>query len=188
MKPPAPVAKAGHSASQLVHNPKALAGVAGVVVVVALFSRRAAGGSSPSTSSGQITPGQGGYYDSTANDVYNSLMGQIQSLGMAQGASTSGVSTPTPAPNRPPVTKPTPAPPRRTFRPPPKSPPRRPAPKPAPQTSYTVRRGDSLSAIAGRLGVKDWRSIYSANVRVIGPDPNKIKPGQKLNLAGLIGR
>jgi LysM repeat protein len=56
-----------------------------------------------------------------------------------------------------------------------------PAPAPEPRT-YTVVRGDTLSGIAGRLGIGDWRRLYEANRGVIGPDPNRIYPGQVLVL------
>ncbi|MGW4032233.1 transglycosylase family protein [Streptomyces sp. NPDC004838] len=46
---------------------------------------------------------------------------------------------------------------------------------------YTVRRGDTLSAIAAAHG-KDWRKVYAANTAVIGGDPNLIVPGQRLAL------
>ena len=42
--------------------------------------------------------------------------------------------------------------------------------------SYTVKSGDSLSKVFG----KDWRKVYEANRKVIGANPNLIKPGQKL--------
>ena len=52
---------------------------------------------------------------------------------------------------------------------------------PAPERrTYTVVRGDTLSGIATRLGFGDWRRLYEANVAVIGPDPNRIYPGQVL--------
>ncbi len=56
-----------------------------------------------------------------------------------------------------------------------------PAPEPQPRT-YTVVRGDTLSGIATRLGIGDWRRLYEVNVGVIGPDPNRIYPGQVLVL------
>lgn len=46
---------------------------------------------------------------------------------------------------------------------------------------YTVREGDTLSAIAARQGT-DWQRIYAANKKVIGDDPNLILPGQRLAL------
>ncbi|HET9476473.1 MAG TPA: LysM domain-containing protein, partial [Dehalococcoidia bacterium] len=54
-------------------------------------------------------------------------------------------------------------------------------PAPGPRT-YTVARGDTLSGIATRLGIADWRRLYEANRATIGPDPNRIYPGQVLVL------
>ncbi|WP_422615000.1 LysM peptidoglycan-binding domain-containing protein [Cohnella caldifontis] len=59
----------------------------------------------------------------------------------------------------------------------------RPDPKPVPKV-YTVKTGDTLWAIAKLLlgdGGK-WRTLYEKNKSVIGPDPNRIRPGQKLVL------
>ena len=56
-----------------------------------------------------------------------------------------------------------------------------PIPLPAPQPrTYTVQPGDTLSGIAGRLGLGDWRRLYEANAGVIGGNPNLIYPGQVL--------
>jgi nucleoid-associated protein YgaU len=49
-------------------------------------------------------------------------------------------------------------------------------------TTYTVKPGDNLTKIALRYG-KKWPEIYAKNKAVIGPDPNRIYPGQKLVLA-----
>lgn len=61
--------------------------------------------------------------------------------------------------------------------------PQRPNPAPAP-TSYTVSSGDSLSAIAAKMKAKGvditWQQLYEKNKSVIGKDPNKIFPNQKL--------
>ncbi|MEU5536689.1 transglycosylase family protein [Streptomyces sp. NPDC020362] len=46
---------------------------------------------------------------------------------------------------------------------------------------YTVREGDTLSAIAARHGTT-WQRVYAANKKVIGDDPNLIVPGQRLVL------
>ncbi|MEV8035959.1 transglycosylase family protein [Streptomyces sp. NPDC086182] len=46
---------------------------------------------------------------------------------------------------------------------------------------YTVREGDTLSAIAARHGTT-WRKIYAANTSVIGGDPDLIVPGQRLDI------
>ncbi|GAA2655050.1 resuscitation-promoting factor protein RpfC [Streptomyces vastus] len=49
--------------------------------------------------------------------------------------------------------------------------------------SYTVRSGDSLSAIADSLGLQGgWPELYSANKRTVGADPDLILPGQRLEL------
>jgi hypothetical protein len=47
--------------------------------------------------------------------------------------------------------------------------------------TYTVKSGDSLSAIGQRHGVA-WREIHEANRDVIGDNPDLIKPGQKLRI------
>lgn len=46
---------------------------------------------------------------------------------------------------------------------------------------YTVRSGDTLSAIAASHGTT-WRAIYAANKAVIGGDPDLILTGQRLDL------
>ncbi len=48
--------------------------------------------------------------------------------------------------------------------------------------TYTVRSGDTLSAIAAGLGIGDWRLLYEANKNLIGPDPDLIQPGQVLSI------
>ena len=61
-----------------------------------------------------------------------------------------------------------------------------PAAAPPPPASggrtYTVQPGDSLSAIAARFGLPDWRPLYEANAAVIGDNPDLIYPGQVLVL------
>ncbi|MBC7459940.1 MAG: LysM peptidoglycan-binding domain-containing protein [Thermoleophilia bacterium] len=47
--------------------------------------------------------------------------------------------------------------------------------------TVTVKSGDTLSAIGGRVGV-DWRTLYAANKGVIGGNPNMIRPGQVLSI------
>jgi resuscitation-promoting factor RpfA len=48
---------------------------------------------------------------------------------------------------------------------------------------YVVRRGDTLSAIAHRKGVRGgWHALYTANKRGIGGNPNVIHVGQRLRL------
>jgi LysM repeat protein len=46
---------------------------------------------------------------------------------------------------------------------------------------HTVKRGDTLSAIAKRHNV-DWRKLYEANKETIGSNPNLITPGMDLHL------
>jgi nucleoid-associated protein YgaU len=60
------------------------------------------------------------------------------------------------------------------------------APAAAAGETYTVQKGDSLSKIAKKhLGdANAWKKIYDANKAVIGDDPDKIFPGQKLTLPG----
>ncbi|PKV84922.1 transglycosylase family protein [Streptomyces sp. TLI_146] len=46
---------------------------------------------------------------------------------------------------------------------------------------YTVREGDTLSAIAQAHGTT-WEALYAANKAVIGGDPDLIMPGERLAL------
>jgi len=57
-------------------------------------------------------------------------------------------------------------------------------PAPEPPKTYTVKKGDTLWAIAKRfLGSGSrWKEIYNANKSVIGKDPNLINPGQVLRI------
>jgi len=49
--------------------------------------------------------------------------------------------------------------------------------------TYVVKRGDTLSVIAGQHAVKGgWRALYRLNKAVIGGNPNLILPGQRLAL------
>lgn len=58
----------------------------------------------------------------------------------------------------------------------------KPAPQPAPAAQYyTVAKGDSLSKIAARYGTT-WQKLYEMNRQVVGSDPSKIFPGQKLRV------
>jgi len=51
-------------------------------------------------------------------------------------------------------------------------------------TEVTVRHGDTLSGIAGKScgDAADWTGIYSLNEKIIGANPDLIKPGQHLSL------
>ncbi|MGV9358234.1 transglycosylase family protein [Streptomyces misionensis] len=49
--------------------------------------------------------------------------------------------------------------------------------------TYTVREGDSLSAIADSLDVHGgWHALYTVNKKVVGADPNHITAGQTLKV------
>ncbi|MFH7600169.1 transglycosylase family protein [Streptomyces racemochromogenes] len=53
----------------------------------------------------------------------------------------------------------------------------------AAEPTYTVKPGDSLTAIADANGLKGgWSALYKANEQVIGTDADLIKPGQNLDL------
>ena len=44
--------------------------------------------------------------------------------------------------------------------------------------TWTVRPGDTLSAIAAALGISGgWQALYAANRSAVGPNPNAIRPG-----------
>ncbi|MGH6654754.1 MAG: transglycosylase family protein [Actinocrinis sp.] len=47
--------------------------------------------------------------------------------------------------------------------------------------SYTVVSGDTLSKIAAKEGVSNWRTLYGENVSTVGGNPNLIFPGQVLH-------
>lgn len=57
-----------------------------------------------------------------------------------------------------------------------------------PQIRHTVVKGDTLSSLARQYrtqaedGTLTWKQIHDANRRVIGSDPNVIKPGQVLTI------
>jgi LysM repeat protein len=47
-------------------------------------------------------------------------------------------------------------------------------------TTYTVKKGDSLSSIGNKFGV-NWQSIWAMNKTRV-KNPNVIRPGQKLKI------
>lgn len=57
------------------------------------------------------------------------------------------------------------------------------APIPEART-YTVKGGDNLWKISQKYygDGRQWETIYNANVKVIGPDPDLIQPGQVLTI------
>ena len=50
--------------------------------------------------------------------------------------------------------------------------------------TYTVKSKDTLWAIAQRFydDGREWERIYEANIKIIGPDPDLIQPGQVLTI------
>ena len=54
--------------------------------------------------------------------------------------------------------------------------------------TYIVQRGDTLSGIAKKLGIPNWRTLYEQNKAVIGKNYNLIKPGQKLTYGEIIAQ
>jgi hypothetical protein len=44
---------------------------------------------------------------------------------------------------------------------------------------YTVQKGNTLSGIAAKLHTT-WQRLFNRNRKVIGPNPNNLKPGQRL--------
>ncbi|MBB1246271.1 LysM peptidoglycan-binding domain-containing protein [Streptomyces durbertensis] len=54
------------------------------------------------------------------------------------------------------------------------------------QTGYRVAEGDTLSTIADRHAVEGgWSALYEHNEETVGTNPDRILPGQLLDLAGL---
>lgn len=46
--------------------------------------------------------------------------------------------------------------------------------------TYIVKSGETLSGIAKKLGIPNWRTLYEQNKSVIGSNYNLIRPGQQL--------
>jgi len=53
--------------------------------------------------------------------------------------------------------------------------------KPVKQTFYTVKSGDTLSAIASRYHMS-WQTLYNMNKSAVGSNPNLIHPGLRLKV------
>jgi nucleoid-associated protein YgaU len=47
--------------------------------------------------------------------------------------------------------------------------------------SYTVVSGDTLSGIAAKKGVSNWKTLYNENESTVGSNPDLIFPGQVLH-------
>lgn len=54
--------------------------------------------------------------------------------------------------------------------------------------TYIVQRKDTLSGIAKKLGIPNWRTLYEQNKAVIGSNPNLIRPGQKLSYGEILAQ
>lgn len=54
--------------------------------------------------------------------------------------------------------------------------------------TYIVQRGETLSGIAKKLGIPNWRTLYEQNKAVIGSNPNLIRPGQKLTYGEILAQ
>jgi nucleoid-associated protein YgaU len=50
--------------------------------------------------------------------------------------------------------------------------------------TYTVKPGDTLSGIAEWFKLHGYGDLYTANAGVIGADPNLIRPGERITVAG----
>jgi nucleoid-associated protein YgaU len=57
--------------------------------------------------------------------------------------------------------------------------------KPGVRTSvtYVVKRGDTLSGIAGWFKLHGYGALYAANAKVIGANPNLIVPGEHITIS-----
>lgn len=148
------------------HRTAAIAGVGALVAAIAVIARRKAKATADSagvangyTPAGYSAGGQG-TYDSTANDVYNSLQPSIEDLQhrldeiAAAQTPVKATPAPIPAPKKP---APKPAP--------------RPAPKPTtppitrPKT-YSIKNGDSLGSIAARFHTTAG-ALYTKNAATL---------------------
>ncbi|HAG09720.1 MAG TPA: hypothetical protein DCK87_09225 [Desulfotomaculum sp.] len=47
---------------------------------------------------------------------------------------------------------------------------------------YEVKEGDSLASIAERFGLPSWHCVYGKNLKILDEGPEKINPGQKIQV------
>jgi LysM repeat protein len=136
-------------------NPATAIGIGGVlVVVVVALAKRGQGSGGGGTPSDQLQ----GTYDSTANDVYNSIESQLEALDQRIGD----------------ITRPPAAPP--AARPPSLH------PHPIPGVTYTAKKGDTLQSIAKRFGVS-YKWLLHYNHKLGGGGGNKtLKTGARVSL------
>lgn len=50
--------------------------------------------------------------------------------------------------------------------------------------TYTVKANDTLTGIAEWFRLHGYGSLYAANAKVIGADPDLIRPGQRITISG----
>jgi LysM repeat protein len=53
-----------------------------------------------------------------------------------------------------------------------------------PPVTYVVKPGNTLSGLAGWFKLHGYGDLYAANAAVIGPDPNLIRPGERITISG----
>jgi len=181
------------------HKKELLLGGAGVAVEFGLHARSKGGSpaTTTATTSGAPMPSASGTgFDSSSTDVYNALQPQIETTQRQLDNTQTLLEklleqlrlTPPKTPVKP-KPKPKPKPKAKPKVPPRKAHPAHPAPRHVPpraphkpvQRVYTVRKGDNLTAVATRLGIRGgWHALYAANKVTIGSNANLIKPGQRL--------
>jgi nucleoid-associated protein YgaU len=49
--------------------------------------------------------------------------------------------------------------------------------------TYTVKAGDTLSGIAEWFSLHGYGALYTANMSVIGSNPNLILPGERITIS-----
>jgi len=188
---------AGAAAYIAAHKAVVVGGGAATAVGLGLYKRHAKttqAAQAPAQPGGSTIAGYGmpatgaaGSYDSSANDVYNAIQPQLeQTQGILRTVLDKLNSAPAPAPAAA-APAAAPPPPPTVYQPPPPAappPPPRVAPAPAPAApqarSYVVQRGDNLTFIARRFGVRNWQTLYNANRAAVGRNPNLIHPGLRL--------
>jgi resuscitation-promoting factor RpfA len=161
-----------------------IVGALGLVAVLVFFfvsrSNSNATGTSGSTPPTSLDPATQAALQSALQGQASGIAGSIGAAGPAGDTGPAGAVGP-PGPTGPP------GPPGK----PPKKPPKKPPPhvnpggpkRPGHTSFYTVRPGDTLSAIASRFNVKGgWSTLYSMNRGVVGSNPNVIHPGQRLKI------
>jgi LysM repeat protein len=157
-----------------------VAGGGGALGLLVLARRGAKATPDPSADTSLAGVGQMPTYSDAGIGAYNNLQNEIDRLneGLRDVRDQLGPGAPVKQIPPVPLPHPIPKPPIKKIvppRPPPKKPPV------SPPHFYVVKAGDTLSKIAGRLGIKGgWQALYNRNKGVVGPNPNLIHPGQRL--------